>query len=154
MIYPPSVSPTPPPADRFELALRAITIRKVSLLVAALGILAGPTGMAVAAPHGLNFGGKEGKDLPPNAGRDALRQMVQQQCVVDWVEHHDPAPCDKVFLGDEKNVDSGYAILADSKGAAHYLLVPTQTMQGVDADELLDPDLPNYFAEAWKARDV
>src|ERR1700742_1785512 len=100
------------------------------------------SGTLLAAPHGgLNFGGKEGKDLPPDAGRDALRQIVQDQCVIDWIQHQNPAPCDRVFLADVKNPGSGYAVLADKKGAAHFLLVPTQTMQGVDADELLDPEL-------------
>jgi CDP-diacylglycerol pyrophosphatase len=27
-------------------------------------------------------------------------------------------------------------------------------MAGLDSSELLDPDLPNYFAEAWHARDL
>ncbi len=109
----------------------------------------------MSAPKGLNFGRTEGKDLAPDAGRDALRQIVQNQCVINWTQHQDPAPCVKVFLADEKNPQgSGYAILPDKKGAAHYLLIPTQTMHGVDAEELLDPDLPNYFAQAWKSREV
>lgn len=121
---------------------------------AACGVLLALSGGALAAPHGLNFGKTEGKDLPPSAGRDALRQIVQDQCIPRWVQHKDPAPCDRVVLADEKNLNSGYAILADRKGAAHYLLIPTQTMHGVDADEILNPDLPNYFAQAWSARDV
>jgi CDP-diacylglycerol pyrophosphatase len=127
---------------------------KSVLLVATLGILTAATGMALAAPHGLSFGRKEGKDLPPDAGRDTLRQIVQTQCVPNWLEHHDPAPCESVLLADQKDQNSGYAVLADKKGAAHFLLIPTRTMQGIDAEELLDPDLPNYFAQAWKARDV
>jgi CDP-diacylglycerol pyrophosphatase len=152
MIHLPLVSPVLPDDDRLKAAPRSIG--KALSLAVMFGALLAPAGMAAAAPHGMSFGGKQGKDLPPNGGRDALRQIVQQQCVVNWIEHHDPAPCDRVFLADEKNVGSGYAIVADSKGAAHYLLVPTQTMQGIDGEELLDPDLPNYFAEAWKARDV
>jgi CDP-diacylglycerol pyrophosphatase len=27
-------------------------------------------------------------------------------------------------------------------------------MRGIDSSELLDPDVPNYFAEAWHARDL
>ena len=91
-------------------------------------------------------------DLAPDAGRDALRQIVQNQCVLNWTQKQDPAPCERVFLADAKTNSSGYAILADRKGGAHYLLIPTQTMAGVDASELLDPDAPNYFAEAWHAR--
>jgi CDP-diacylglycerol pyrophosphatase len=87
-------------------------------------------------------------------GRDALRQIVQNQCVAHWRQSGNPAPCERVFLPDPKNLDFGYAVLPDRKGAAHYLLIPTQTMAGTESRELLDPDLPNYFAEAWNARDV
>jgi CDP-diacylglycerol pyrophosphatase len=45
-------------------------------------------------------------------------------------------------------------VLEDGKGGAHYLVIPIQTMSGADSGELLDPDLPNYFAEAWNARDL
>jgi CDP-diacylglycerol pyrophosphatase len=86
------------------------------------------------------------------AGRSALRQIVQEQCVLNWQEHHNPAPCERVFLADPKNGSSGYAVLAASGGGAHYLLVPTRTMSGIESGELLDPDAPNYFAEAWHAR--
>jgi len=41
-------------------------------------------------------------------------------------------------------------VLADRKGGAHYLLIPTQTMAGIESGELLDPEAPNYFAEAWQ----
>jgi CDP-diacylglycerol pyrophosphatase len=85
-------------------------------------------------------------------GRSALRQIVQEQCVVNWQENHNPAPCERVVLADPKNASSGYAVLAASGGGAHYLLVPTRTMAGIESSELLDPDAPNYFAEAWHAR--
>jgi CDP-diacylglycerol pyrophosphatase len=94
-------------------------------------------------------------DVPElNTGRDALRHIVQEQCVVNWTQKHDPAPCRRVFLPDSKTESSGYAVLEDRKGGAHYLLIPTQTMAGIDSSELLDPDMPNYFAEAWRARDL
>ncbi len=89
-----------------------------------------------------------------NSGRDALRHIVQELCVVHWREKRSPAPCERVFLADATRDDSGYAVLADRKGGAHYLLIPTRTMAGVDSSELLDPDTPNYFAEAWHARDM
>jgi CDP-diacylglycerol pyrophosphatase len=109
--------------------------------------------MSMGAPRGSSQ--KEQKsDDPSDPGRDALRQIVQNQCIVNWTQHQNPAPCERVFLADAKIDSSGYAILPDRKGAAHYLLIPTQTMRGVESDELLDPDLPNYFAEAWRARDV
>jgi CDP-diacylglycerol pyrophosphatase len=126
---------------------------KVWHLVSAFAALAAFSLGANGAPH-LSSPKSGQSDDPSNPGRDALRQIVQNQCVVNWTQHQNPAPCDRVFLADEKTEASGYAILADRKGAAHYLLIPTQTMRGVESDELLDPDLPNYFAEAWRARDV
>jgi CDP-diacylglycerol pyrophosphatase len=94
-------------------------------------------------------------DVPElNTGRDALRHIVQDQCIVNWRQKHDPAPCRRVFLPDSNSEASGYALLDDRKGGAHYLLIPTQTMAGIDSSELLDPDMPNYFAEAWRARDL
>jgi CDP-diacylglycerol pyrophosphatase len=98
----------------------------------------------------------EGSTYSPeiNSGRDALRQIVQQQCVVNWIQKHDPAPCARVFLPDSDPEGTGYAVLADRKGGAHYLLIPTQTMAGIESSELLDPDAPNYLAEAWHSRDL
>jgi CDP-diacylglycerol pyrophosphatase len=99
---------------------------------------------------------KSSSDSPIDAqqpsGPGALRQTVQTQCVLNWQQHHNPAPCERVVLADPKNGDSGYAIIAAPGGGAHYLLVPTRTMAGAESSELLDPDAPNYFAEAWRAR--
>ena len=89
-----------------------------------------------------------------NTGRDSLRKIVQQQCVVNWIQKQSPAPCERVFLPDLSANSAGYAVLADRKGGAHYLLIPTQTMAGNESGELLDRDLPNYFAAAWHARDL
>jgi CDP-diacylglycerol pyrophosphatase len=113
---------------------RAAAPRDLARIVAAC-VLAG----AVFASSAL------GAESPPHANRDALRQIVQDQCLVHWSHDHDPAPCERV--------DSGSAVLADRKGGAHYLLIPTKTMAGVESGELLDPDTPNYFAAAWRARD-
>jgi CDP-diacylglycerol pyrophosphatase len=88
------------------------------------------------------------------AGPSALRQIVQEQCVPNWQEHHNPAPCERVFLADSKNGSSGYAVIAAPGGGAHYLLIPTRTMAGIESSELLDPDMPNYFAQAWRARSL
>ena len=122
--------------------------------------------MLVAATAALSAVGKEQPhdpadksaekpiDLQPNAGRDALRQIVQDLCVVNWTQHKDSAPCERVFLANANRDSSGYAVLADRKGGAHYLLIPTQTMAGIESAELLDPDAPNFFEEAWQARDL
>jgi CDP-diacylglycerol pyrophosphatase len=109
---------------------------------------------AAGKPSTLHTPGEKSADLAPDAGPDALRQIVQDHCVINWTQHNDPAPCERVFLADAKASNSGYAVLADLKGGAHYLLIPTQTMAGTESGELLDPDAPNYFAEAWRARDL
>jgi CDP-diacylglycerol pyrophosphatase len=79
------------------------------------------------------------------ANRDALREIVQDECVVHWQQQHSAAPCECV-------ADS-YAVLADRKGGAHFLLIPTRTVTGIESPEVLEPDAPNYFAAAWQARD-
>lgn len=110
---------------------------------------------AAAAPGGGGHSPRQkATELPPGAGRDAYRQIVQDQCVKNWKEHHLPDPCERVFFANPNSSDLGYALLGDPAGGAHYLLIPTQTMKGTDSAELLDPDAPNYFAEAWHARDL
>jgi len=123
-----------------------------------LAACAAAASSSVAGPGGAHAPQKSSADAPAGpgspSGRDALRQIVQGQCVVGWSQRHDPAPCERVYLADSKTDSSGYAVLADLKGGAHYLLIPVQTMAGTDAAELTDPDTPNYFAEAWHARDL
>jgi CDP-diacylglycerol pyrophosphatase len=81
-----------------------------------------------------------------SGNRDALRRIVQEQCAVHWVQEHSPQPCERVY--------DGVAVLADRKGGAHFLLIPTRTLAGMESAELLDPGAPNYFAAAWAARDL
>ena len=89
-----------------------------------------------------------------HAGRDELRSIVQQQCLPDWLRHHDPAPCRQVELpGDpHASIDAGYAVLPDRKGGAHFLLIPLRRLGGIESPALLQGQLPNYFAAAWRAR--
>jgi CDP-diacylglycerol pyrophosphatase len=49
------------------------------------------------------------------------------------------------------NVD---AVLKDRCGATHFLLIPTVRRVGVESPELLRQDEPNYFADAWDAREL
>jgi uncharacterized protein len=133
-----------------------VKIRSVLLASSAMMMV-----MTASAGGGGGGGGKglrtqrtEGADLLPNAGRDALRQVVQNQCLPNWRQHKDPSPCERLWLSSPQPDSPGYAVLEDRKGGAHYLLIPIQTMTGTDSGELLDPDLPNYFAQAWNARDL
>ncbi len=43
-------------------------------------------------------------------------------------------------------------MLADQKGGAHYLLIPIQSISGIEDPLLWRPDAVNYFAAAWQAR--
>lgn len=61
-----------------------------------------------------------------------------------WISRHDPAPC--------VQVNAGYAVLADRKGGAHFLLIPMKTISGIESPALTEPGAPNYFAFAWQAR--
>ncbi len=130
-----------------------------SILLAIIAVAAAltfPPAVIGRGSHGVKASDDSPSEGDPTlpTGRDALRQIVQNLCVVNWLQHQNPAPCTRVFLADPKISNSGYAVFADRKGGAHYLLIPTQTMAGVDSSELLDPDAPNYFAEAWHARDL
>ncbi len=133
--------------------LRSLIFKGIALAaVAGLALTAAGRGTHAGKPASDPDSSTDSPEL--NTGRDALRQIVQNQCAVHWTQKHDPAPCTRVFLPDLNSLNSGYAVLPDRKGGAHYLLIPTQTIAGIDSSELLDPDLPNYFAEAWHARDV
>jgi CDP-diacylglycerol pyrophosphatase len=85
--------------------------------------------------------------------RDALRQIVQEECVIHWLRQSRPTPCESVSLSDSQHEDEGYAVLADIKGGAHFLLIPTKTIAGIESPEVLAPHAPNYFAAAWQARE-
>jgi len=57
-------------------------------------------------------------------------------------------------LANASDPASGFAVLADRKGGAHFLLIPTRTMTGIESSEAAEPTAINYFAAAWDARDV
>jgi len=86
--------------------------------------------------------------------RDALRQIVQDQCAVHWRAQRNASPCVRIELPDAPRERDGYAVLADRKGGAHFLLIPTRTLSGIESPELLSAGAPNYFAAAWRARDL
>jgi CDP-diacylglycerol pyrophosphatase len=83
--------------------------------------------------------------------RDALRRIVQEQCLPHWRSAHDPAPCVSLELAGTGT--SGYAVLPDRKGGAHFLLIPTDTITGIESPALELPATPNFFLAAWQARD-
>src|SRR5580700_8480216 len=91
-------------------------------------------------------------DHPHATNRNALREIAQDECLVDWLQHQDPAPCERVYIVDAQASD-GYAVLADIKGGAHFLLIPIKTISGIESATLEEPGAPNYFQAAWRARE-
>ncbi len=88
------------------------------------------------------------------AGRDQLRFIVQHECLPNWLEAHNPAPCISVSMRGRGPGASGFALLADQKGGAHFLLIPTESVSGIESPELRSPRALNFFDAAWKARGV
>jgi CDP-diacylglycerol pyrophosphatase len=87
--------------------------------------------------------------------RDRLREIVQQQCVPHWLAQHDPAPCYRVSVDGTAAADGrGYVILPDRKGGAHYLLIPIEPVSGIESPAARAAQAPNYFRDAWQARDA
>jgi CDP-diacylglycerol pyrophosphatase len=115
-------------------------VRLKTLLGCAAGIALALAATAFAEPAGAP------------AARDRLRYIVQQECLPHWLNEHDPAPCLSVSATGEASV--GFAVLADRKGGAHFLLIPTQTIRGIESPEARAPGALNYFDAAWASRDV
>jgi CDP-diacylglycerol pyrophosphatase len=92
--------------------------------------------------------------LVHNRQRDALRRIVQTQCLPHFHQRRDPAPCDRLILPTGAPEADGYAILHDIKGGVHELLIPIRTLAGIESPALLDPRAPDYVAEAWNNRDA
>jgi CDP-diacylglycerol pyrophosphatase len=86
--------------------------------------------------------------------RDRLRFIVQQQCLPHWRVAHDPSPCVSVDADGRDAEPRGYAVLADRKGGAHFLLIPTQSLSGIESPELRAPGALNFFDAAWQSRAV
>jgi CDP-diacylglycerol pyrophosphatase len=86
--------------------------------------------------------------------RDRLRDIAQHECLPHWLQAHDPSPCSRVIVNGSGAQAQGVVVLADRKGGAHFLLIPTRTIVGIESPELRSPQAPNYFDAAWKSRDV
>ena len=83
---------------------------------------------------------------PARADANALWHIVSERCVPDEKQNHSPFPCAKVDLAD------GYAVLKDLVGNTQFLLIPTIPVHGIESTEILAPNAPNYWADAWQAR--
>ncbi len=84
--------------------------------------------------------------------RDALREIAQNQCLVHWQQSRQPGPCLRIEIPATRDERDGYVVLADRKGGAHFLVIPTRTISGIESPDLQRADTPNYFDAAWSAR--
>ncbi|HEY8879810.1 MAG TPA: CDP-diacylglycerol diphosphatase [Roseateles sp.] len=86
------------------------------------------------------------------ADRDVLWKIVDGGCVPAAASGAMPPPCTRVEMPAGR--EFGWAVMKDKRGVLQYLLLPTARISGVESPELLQPGAPNFFAQAWHARDL
>jgi CDP-diacylglycerol pyrophosphatase len=74
---------------------------------------------------------------------NALWNVVNAGCNQGWA----PVPTLQCYPA------RGDAVLKDICGATHYLLIPMARRIGIESPELLQDEEPDYFGDAWNARD-
>ena len=99
---------------------------------------------AIATALALFFGASA------RADRLALWTIVHDHCVANLNAGKAPDPC--VSVGLAGGEAQGVAILKDRVGVAQYLAIPTRRIAGVESPDILAPDAPPVWSEAWKAR--
>jgi CDP-diacylglycerol pyrophosphatase len=87
---------------------------------------------------------------PARADPNALWRIVHDECVPHFEAGLGPKPCERVDL--EGGVAQGVAILKDLVGIAQMLAIPTRRIAGIEDPQMLAPDAPPVFADAWGAR--
>lgn len=78
--------------------------------------------------------------------RDALWDIISQQCIPNAADARLPAPCLKL---DNNNQ---YVVFKDAKGPVHDLIMPTVKISGIESESLYQPDSTPFFAVAWEER--
>ncbi len=98
--------------------------------------------LALAAVLGL-LGGRAAF-----ADRLAIWRIVHQTCVPAGDKGAPlPKPCLSVDLS------KGEAVIKDQRGVAQLLEIPTARVTGIEDPQVLAPEAPPYFADAWRARE-
>jgi len=75
-----------------------------------------------------------------------LWKVVTNLCVPNHKRNWGAFPCQAV------DTEKGIAILKAPGDKAHFLLVPTAPIAGIESPALLKPDVPNYWDYAWDFR--
>ncbi len=107
-------------------------IRHTARQLAALIVALGTSGCAIIAA----------------ADPNALWNIVDHQCVPAARASGGAGFCTSVDLSKR------YAILKDINGNTQYLLIPTDRVTGIESPSILAADAPDYWADAWAARQV
>jgi CDP-diacylglycerol pyrophosphatase len=89
-------------------------------------------------------------NVPARADPMALWRIVHDACVPHFQAGLGPKPCERVDL--DGGVDQGAAILKDLVGVAQMLAIPTRRMTGIEDPQMLAPNAPPVFADAWGAK--
>ena len=89
---------------------------------------------------------------PALADRDALWKIMDTTCVPAAGAARMPPPCARVEMPGDR--DHGWTLIKDRRGVLQYLLLPTSRIAGIESPVLLNRDTPNFFAEAWRSRDL
>jgi CDP-diacylglycerol pyrophosphatase len=84
------------------------------------------------------------------ADPDALWKIVSEKCVPNEREYGQPSPCALVDING--GAEKGFVVLKDLVGDTQFLLMPTAKITGIESPDLLAPNAPNYFADAWRER--
>jgi CDP-diacylglycerol pyrophosphatase len=87
---------------------------------------------------------------PVRADPMVLWRIVHDKCVPHFEAGSGPSPCERVDL--DGGVDQGVAILKDLVGVAQMLAIPTRRITGIEDPQMLAPDAPPVFADAWGAK--
>ena len=88
--------------------------------------------------------------VPARADPNALWRIVHGECVPHMEAGLGPKPCERVDL--DGGVEQGVAILKDLIGVAQMLAIPTRRITGIEDPQMLAPDAPPVFADAWSAK--
>jgi CDP-diacylglycerol pyrophosphatase len=122
-----------------KMTIRLLTRRwPAGALALVLAVLVATLGPAMLRPAE----GTPLLDSHPNA----LWRVVHDLCAVDRRVLGLPSPCMAVHLRE------GWAVVKDTRERTHILVVPTRRVPGIESPMLLQPDAPNYWRDAWKAR--
>ena len=78
--------------------------------------------------------------------------VVHGLCVPNQRALGDPSPCLQVNIANGE--DRGFAVLKTPFVPSEILFVPTAPVTGIEDRRLLDSGAPNYWAQAWSARQL